>query len=67
LSDSNGRGGPWTQGSLMPKCRGDVGTLGQKRLVGEYLHKGKGRGEGRCGVGACWRGNWEVGYHLRCK
>jgi hypothetical protein len=36
--------------------------------VGEQPHRGKGEGgEGGCGMGSLWRGNQEVGYHLRCK
>ena len=34
----------------------------------EHPHGGKGEGaEGECGMGDLWQGNWEVGYHLRCK
>jgi hypothetical protein len=49
----------------MPQCRigrcwtgraGKVGWVGSKGEWGE-----------RCGMGELWRGNQEVGYHLRCK
>jgi hypothetical protein len=36
--------------------------------VGEHPYRGRGdEGEGSCEMGDLWRGNWEVGYHLRCK
>jgi hypothetical protein len=36
--------------------------------VGEHPDRSKGEGgKGGCGMGALWRGDWEVGYHLRCK
>ena len=36
--------------------------------VEEHPHGGKGEGrEDGCGMGGLWRGNQEVGYHLRCK
>lgn len=45
------------------------GGVGKGVWVGKHPHgsKGEGRG-GRCGLGGgLWRGNREVGYHLRCK
>ena len=64
LSDINGRGGPWSSGSLMPsilRCWRD--GVGEGGWVGEQ-REGGGRG---CGMRGLWRNNQEVGYHLRCK
>jgi hypothetical protein len=44
------------------------GGAGEGRRVREHLHRGKGEGgEGGCEMEGLWRGNREVGYHLRCK
>jgi hypothetical protein len=35
--------------------------------LGAHPLRGKGeREKGRCGKRSLWRGNWEVGYYLKC-
>ena len=63
-----GGGGPWSCGDLMRW--GDSGVVRQERLGGGSTpQRGKGEGgwEDGGGMGGLWRGNWEGGYHLRCK
>lgn len=35
--------------------------------VEEHPHRDKGEGKRGDGLGGLWRGNWEEGYHLKCK
>jgi len=52
----------------MPQSRRMLEWWGRRGWVGEHPHRGEGEGgEGGCGMEGLWRGNWEVGYHLRCK
>jgi hypothetical protein len=42
--------------------------VGKSGWVEEHTHRGKVEGgDVRCGKGGLWKGNQEVGYHLRCK
>jgi hypothetical protein len=51
-------------GALMPQCRGML-EAGVREWVEEHPHRGKGEGGGS---GREWeKGNWEGGYHLKCK
>ena len=70
LPDSNERGGPSPGDACCPTVGGSWSSgMGKDGYVGEHSHTGKGEGrECRCEIGGVgWRGNQEVGYHLRCK
>lgn len=64
LPDSNGRGGPWPCGGLLPQHRGMLEGWGRKGWVErKHSHRGKGEGgEGGCGMGACGgvMGKWVI-------
>jgi hypothetical protein len=53
------------------KDAGAVGVGLGGGLVGRgapsYRQRGRWSVEGRCGMRDWWRGNQEVGYHMRCK
>jgi hypothetical protein len=52
----------------MAQYRGIQEEWGGRGWVREYPHRGKEEGgEEGCGMGGLWKGNWEMGYHLRCK
>jgi len=48
LPDSNRRGGPWSQGGLIPQCRGMLEQWGRRVWGENTLIQAKGSGEGRC-------------------
>jgi hypothetical protein len=41
--------------------------MGQERVGGWKSTFMSGGGKGRCGMEGLWKGNLELGYHLRCK
>lgn len=53
----------------MPQCRGMLEGWGGSVCVWVWGHSHTGKGEGEEGMwdGGCWRGNQEMGYHLKCK
>jgi hypothetical protein len=61
--DSNGRGGPWPQGGLMPQHRGMLEQWGRRVWVGRgalsYRQKG---GGGQMWDEGLWRGarKWDI-------